>query len=155
MIDLVRNEFLLVDAVDQELAAWLAKRAPALTVLALARDERFLTVVVGAAIKPHPELPTVLNTGGRDTEFSKAAVPGRHRPSEERTGRGVSGTDVIGANVGAATLVVADHELGVESLVIRARMQGPRGLVGMDVLRGTVLAVSADLSRRVLWQIEA
>ena len=39
------------------------------------------------------------------------------------------------------------------SLAVRASMHDPQGLVGMDVLRGTILAVSAELGRPVLWRI--
>jgi hypothetical protein len=32
-------------------------------------------------------------------------------------------------------------------------MHDPQGMVGADVLRGTVLACAADPGRRVIWQI--
>ena len=32
-------------------------------------------------------------------------------------------------------------------------MHDPQGIVGMDLLRGTVLAVAADAARPVAWQI--
>jgi hypothetical protein len=111
--------------------------------------------VVSAAISPHPDLPTLLDTGGRQTEFSSDAVPGSAGGASERLGGGVSGADVLGARAGAATLVVAGRELHVPSLAVRTAMHEPRGLVGMDVLRGTVLAVAADPGRPVLWQIPA
>ena len=59
----------------------------------------------------------------------------------------------MASHAGATTLVVNGVELPVESLAVRETMHDPPGLVGMDVLRGTVLAVAADLSRPVLWQI--
>ncbi|MFN2471785.1 MAG: retropepsin-like aspartic protease [Gaiellaceae bacterium] len=153
IIDLVARELLLVDGSDAAVAAWLAERSSALTTLTLDRDGAFPSVVVDAAISPYAAVPAMLNTGGRHTEFSSDAVPGLAGATPERLGGGVSGADVIGARAGEATLVVAGHELQVSSLAVRRSMQDPQGLVGMDVLRGTILAVAADVRRPVLWQI--
>ena len=48
---------------------------------------------------------------------------------------------------------MAGHDVPVASLAVRSAMHDPQGLVGTDVLRGTTLAVCADVSRPVLWQI--
>jgi hypothetical protein len=153
MIDMIENELLLVEASDEAAAAWLAERHPSLQTLVLERDHEFTGVVVRGAILPHAEIPTMLNTGGNGTEFSAAAVPGMTPGPAERIGGGVGDSDVMGAHTGAATLVVAGRELPVESLAVRETMHDPQGLVGMDVLRGTVLAVAAELSRPVFWQL--
>jgi hypothetical protein len=153
--DLAANELLLVDGADDGITDWLAQRSPAMTTVSLERDEAFPSVVVRAAIRPHAEIPTMLNTGGRSTEFSRDAVPGLTDAAPERIGGGVSGANVMGAMAGEATLVVAGNERRVASLAVRPGMPDPQGLVGMDVLRGTVLAVAADRSRPVIWQIPA
>ena len=153
IIDLLGDELLLVEGADAAVGGWLEERAPARTTLTLERDEAFSSVVVSAAISPHPDLPTLLNTGGKHTEFSSDAVPGVEGPASERLGGGVSGADVLGAKVGEATLIVAGHEVTVPSLAVRASMHDPQGIVGIDVLRGTILAVCADLGRPVLWQL--
>ena len=155
VIDLVADELLLVDGTATAVAAWLSERSAALTTLALERDKSFTSVVVRAAVSRHPEITTMLNTGGRHTEFSSDAVPGVAAVASERLGGGVSGADVMGASAGEATLLVAGHEVRVASLAVRASMHDPQGLVGMDVLRGTILTVGADLSQPVLWQIPA
>jgi hypothetical protein len=153
VIDLASDELLLVEGSDDDISDWLAQRSPALTTLSFERDEAFPSVVVQAAISPHAETPTMLNTGGRHTEFSRDAVPGLADAVEERLGGGVSGADVMGSRAGEATLVVAGNEMRVASLAVRTTMPDPQGLVGMDVLRGTILALAADSSRPVLWQI--
>jgi hypothetical protein len=153
VIDLVTDELLLVEGSDAGIADWLAQRSPALTTLTLEREEAFPSVVVRAAIRPHGETPTMLNTGGRHTEFSLDALPGLAEATPERLGGGVSGADVMGWKAGQQTLVVAGHEMRVASLAVRTTMPDPQGLVGMDVLRGTILALAADSSRPVLWQI--
>jgi len=155
VIDLVSDELLLIEGSDAAVTGWLVERSPTLTTLVLARDEEFPSVVVRAAISPHPEIPTMLNTGGRHTEFASDAVPGLVGSAQTRLGGGVSGADVTGAEVGQGALVVEGHELRVPSLAVRTAMHDPQGLVGMNVLRGTILAVCADRSRSVLWQIPA
>jgi hypothetical protein len=153
VVDMAADELLLVEAEDEALRGWLEARSPALTTLVLERDPAWTVPVVQAAIQPHPELPTMLNTGGRRTEFSATAVPGLSAEDSERLGGGVSGADVLGATVGEATLVVSGREIPVAALAIRQAMHDPQAMVGMDVMRGTVLAVAADVSRPVFWQV--
>ena len=150
-----QDELLLVEGEDDVLAAWLGERSPDLVTLSLERDPAFTSVVVPAAVRPFPELPTLLNTGGKRTEFSKAAVPGLGDESVERLGGGVSGADVLGSSGGAQVIVVAGHDVAVAQLAVREKMHDPQGMVGIDVLRGTVLACAADRGRRVIWQIDA
>ena len=153
VIDLAGDELLLVEGGDDEVAAWLVERSAALETLSLERDPAFTSVVVPAAVRPFAEMPTLLNTGGKRTEFSSAAVPGLGDGTLERLGGGVSDTDVIGSSGGAQVLAVAGHDVPVEQLAVRETMHDPQGMVGADVLRGTVLACAADRSRRVFWQI--
>ena len=153
VIDLAVDELLLIEGGDDEVAAWLAERSPALETLSLERDTAFTSVVVAAAVRPFEEMPTLLNTGGKRTEFSSAAVPGLGDGTLERLGGGVSDTDVIGSSGGAQVLAVAGHDVPVEQLAVRETMHDPQGMVGADVLRGTVLACAANRSRRVFWQI--
>jgi hypothetical protein len=153
VVDLAAGELLLVEGDDDDVEAWLVERTPSLRTLSLERDPTFTTVVVPAAMRPFAEIPMLLNTGGRQTEFSSAAVPGIGDGREERIGGGVSGADVLGSAAGAQTLVVAGHEVPIAQLAVRASMPGPQGMVGMDVLRGTVLTCCANPRRRVVWRI--
>jgi hypothetical protein len=153
VIDLVADELLLVEVDDAGLAAWLAERHPELDTLTLQRHPSFPTPVVDAAIRPFDAIPTLLNTGGRDTEFSASAVPGLAAGETARIGGGVSGADVMAGSAGPQTLAVRGHERAVASLKVRPTMHDPQGIVGMDLLCGTVLAVAADAARPVAWQI--
>ena len=76
VLDLARDELLVIDCDDSAAGAWIAERSPGLSTLTLERDPDFETVVVSAAVQPYAALPTLLNTGGKRTEFSAAAVPG-------------------------------------------------------------------------------
>ena len=61
--------------------------------------------------------------------------------------------DVIGGFATDQTLVVGGVELAVPRLAIREGMEPPHGMVGMDVIPGSVVICAADRSRPVLWQV--
>lgn len=155
VIDMMADELLLVDGTDEQVADFIRSISPTQTLLTLARDRAFSSVVVRGAIEGFDAIPTMLNTGGKRTEFSMAAVPGLAIGASERLGGGVSGADYAGGSVGPRTLVVGGQRRPVPALAVRADMHDPQGLVGMDVLRGTVLACAADLGRPVYWSVEA
>jgi len=111
------------------------------------------TPVVDAAIEPFPPVPTMLNTGGRGTEFATAAVPGLRGSEPDRLGRGVGGSAVAGTEVADRILRVGDARLPVRRLLVRDSIDTMLGLVGMDVLRGTVLVVSGDPARGLVWLV--
>ena len=87
----------LLEATDeQEAADYLRARSPALQLLTLRRDADFPSLVVPAALDGFAEMPTMLNTGGKQTEYSAAALPGLRPQSTGRLGGGVSGADYVG-----------------------------------------------------------
>ena len=71
------------------------------------------------------------------------------------SGHGVGGSESFGSVVTDQTLRVGDARLPLARLLVRDDMEGRGILVGMDVLRGTILTVSADPSRPVFWQVRA
>jgi hypothetical protein len=153
VIDLVRDELTLVEGAPDEVAAWLSDRSPELTAVPLERDGMTPTPVVAAAVKPFPETAAMLNTGGRNTEFDETVVPGLTAGDAERLGGGVSGAHVVGSIAGDQVLVVGGTEIPVARLAVRRELGYPPGLVGMNVLRGTVLALDADPAGVVTWQV--
>lgn len=155
VVDLIIDELLVIDGDDEALAAWVADRHPELVTLVLDRVGGEGTVIVQAAVKPFPSIPTLLNTRGRGTEFSRASVPALSGAALERLGSGVSGSDVLGMRVGTHVLAVDKADLRIESLAVRDSMEDPQGMVGMDVLRGTALVCGANPEGRVLWQVPA
>lgn len=153
VIDLVADELLLVAGAAGTFDAWLMARHPELSLLRLVRDGRSPTPVVPAAIAPFDPTPAMLNTGGKHTEFDVSVLPDLAPAAFERLGAGVSGADVHGSVIGAQTLVVAGASLPVGGLALREGMIYPHALVGMDVLRGTVLACDADPGGALRWQV--
>jgi hypothetical protein len=60
----------------------------------------------------------------------------------------------VGLPAGDQVLVVARAKVPVPGFAARREMGYPPGLVGMDVLRGTVLALDADRAGLVTWQVD-
>jgi hypothetical protein len=153
VLDLVGDELLLVDGTDEELSAFLHVRAPTLSLLELPRDPAHKAVVVPVSIEGVAEVPTLIDTGGRNTEISAAAMPGVAIAASGRLGGGVSGADYVGGSVGKHLLAVQGHRVAMPEVHARENMPGIDALIGMDVLRGTVLACTAELTRPVFWVI--
>ncbi len=154
LIDLVGNRLVVVDAsvAADDVDAWLAARVPTHRPLTLSRAPGTTTVAVQAAVAGFPPIATMLNTGGRGTEFARAAVGLRTAEAGPR-GTGISGTAVLGAEAGAHEVVVGGVRVPVANLVVRDEMDDPPGILGMDVLRGTALICGADPSRPVVWLV--
>lgn len=154
VIDMAADELLFLREADESMVilSWLANRHLEFETLVLDRIEGG-TLVVEAAIEPHQPMPTLLNTGGRATEFARSVLSDRGGGALQRIGGGVSGADVMGERLGAAVLVIGDARIAVADLAAREDMEGIDGMVGMDLLRGTVLACTADPTGRVVWQL--
>ena len=155
MIDLVGNRLAVVDpdVRDSNLEAWLRSTWPDHVLLCLVRDPIELTPVVTAAIEPFAPVPAILNTGGSGTEFAEAAVPGLLGIHLGDTDHGVSGEPVMGTTVENRILRVGEAQCSVPRLLIRDEIHSTQGLIGMDVLRGTVLLVAADPRQPVRWLV--
>ncbi len=120
--------------------------------VALERADDLSTVLVHAAIEPFPAVVAMLNTGGSGTEFALAAIPTLPHGALTAHGKGLSGAEVMGWQVGGKILRVGAARFPLESLLVRERMPFPYGLVGMDVLRKTVLMVNLH-GDGVLWMV--
>ena len=155
-LDLADERFVLVaDTAPGAVDAWLSGRVPALRAVALLRVPNEATVAVPASIEPFATVATMLNTGGRGTEFATAVVPGLANAEDRHGSSGISGAPVMGVDVGPRTLVAGDVRVPVPRLIVRREIDGPQGIVGMDVLLGTALAFSADPGRGVTWFVPA
>lgn len=153
LIDLLNDRLVVVESSEADPDAWLISRVPSLRPIALDRVPGEATVAVPAAIEPFATVPTMLNTGGRQTEFASAAVPSLRGTGDEHGGTGVGGGRVVGSDAGERVLLVGDARIPLRRLVVRDEMDGPPGLVGEDVLRGTALICSADPDRGVVWLV--
>ena len=148
VIDLADDRFILIEGDDAEVEAWLRARWPERTLIELEREPAEATPVVAGSIEPFEPVATMLNTGGRGTEFAVAAVPGLEGAATD-AGKGVGGGPVVATAVEDRVLRLGDERFPVARLLIRDEIDTMLGLVGMDVLRGTILVVGADRSRPV------
>jgi hypothetical protein len=152
VMDLADTDLTFLEADEPQLLAWLETRHPDFETLVLDRIEDG-TTVVEAAIEPLPAMPTLINTGGKGTEFARSVLADRPAGELERIGGGVSGADVMAERLGSAVLAVGGVRLAVPDLAARSAMEGVQGMVGMDLLRGTVCAFTANSTGRVVWQV--
>jgi hypothetical protein len=153
VLDLVGSELTILEGEPDAIGADLVARHPELRPIWLDRAADDVTVLVHASVEPYPEVVTLLDSGGKATEFSDAAVPGLATGEMVPGGRGVSGTQSHGSLVTDQVLRVGDVTLPLPRLFVRPSPAAAPGLVGMDLLRGTVLMVAANLDRRVLWLV--
>lgn len=153
VIDLVEGAITFVGGEESDVVAWVADRFPALKMLSLERESGDSTVLVRAAIDPFDPVVTMLDTGGKRTAFAEAAVPTLLGGIPIESGRGVGGGTAIGSEAKDQVLRVGSARLRVPSLLVREEIGIAQGLVGMDLLRRTVLVTSADPNRPVLWLV--
>jgi hypothetical protein len=154
VLDFVANRLTAVEADEADLAAWLADRRAGFVALALRREDG-KAVCVRSAVDGYPSVVTMINTGGRATEFARSALPGLSGSRPADTRRSLSGAEVLGEEVAGRMLRVSDVSLPIPRLLIRDAMppEHPDGQIGMDLLAGTVLAVSRDEGRLVRWLV--
>lgn len=152
VIDLVGDTLTLLDGDESSIKNWLRSEFPTLHLMSLQRLERE-SVQIMASITPFGgEGPTMLNTGSSGTEIARNTVPGLHGTASEGAGFGLSGAEVAGEEVADQTLLVGDAQLRVPNLLVREVMppEHPPAQIGMDLLRGTVLAIGPA---SVLWLV--
>jgi Aspartyl protease len=152
VLDLVDNQLTLVE-MSVELGPWLADRHPDLRMLDIEPVAGDGTVLVRAAIDPHLPVVTMFDTGAKATSWAAAAVPGLATGARQTTGRGVGGTESFGSAADDQVLIAGGARIPLPRLLVGEAHGEAHGLVGMDLLRGTVLAVSADPSRDVIWLV--
>jgi predicted aspartyl protease len=151
VLDLAADRFFLVDGDWTDVSAWLRSTFPQLRYLELAQVEGDGTVLVQAAIDGFEPVLTLVDTGGKATTFTADAVPGLTVGERVSSGRGVGGTEAFGMTAAGQVLAVGDARLPIPRLIVREDHRGYPGLVGMDLLRGCVLAVSANPGQPMAW----
>lgn len=155
VLDFTVNRLLLVEGAPSDVAAWAAKRWGGLTGVTLARANDDRKIMVQAAIEPFASVVTELDSGGSGTEALAAYVADVAAGATTSGGVGVSGGGIDGVPVTGRNLLVGGRSIPIPSLLVRPDMGGHlfTSLVGMDVLRGTVLVVSSSPSNAVFWLV--
>ncbi|MGH3467524.1 MAG: aspartyl protease family protein [Gemmatimonadales bacterium] len=151
VIDFVADRLSLIDADPLSSSTWIDEAFPDLKHLVLERKSRDL-LVVDSSLEPQAPVATMLNTGTEETEFAIHAVPHLLGDHDIR-GRGASGAEVSGRVVSGQVLRVGETRFKLPALLIREEMPGPPGMIGMDLLKSTVLAISPEPSDPVHWLI--
>ncbi|HVE92585.1 MAG TPA: hypothetical protein VNE62_09865, partial [Actinomycetota bacterium] len=158
VIDLSHDSLVAVEGDAAAVSAWLTSRYPDLRPLEVKREPGEL-VVIEASVAGSQPIRAQINTGTDLTEVSPHAAGGLRGTAPLEIGYGVSGTEVEGEHATGQTLRVSDWEWPVPRVLTREQPPCDDGApplqaqVGMDLLRATVLAVSADRSLPVLWLV--
>lgn len=151
LLDLAARRVALLSAAG-DLDSWLADAYPGWRCLTLAPVDGDGTLLVEAAIDPFPPVVTLLDTGAKATYCARAAVPGLGAGGTPRsTGHGVGGTESFGVDVPGQLLHVGDARLPVDLLIADHDLGQAGCVVGMDLLRGTVLVVGGPPGSPVRW----
>jgi len=156
VIDLVGHRIALIECSDPSLERWLTDRFPDLQPIVLGR-QKGEAVRILTSIEPYRDVVAMLNTGSPQTEFANSALPGLQGIRDGDSGLGLSGTKVTGGQIKNQMLQVADARFEIPTLLLRDEMppEHPDGQIGMDLLHGTVLAISPDETRPVYWLVQA
>ena len=155
VIDMAADELFVLEGSEDDVADFLRARSHTLQLLMLLRDANFPSLVVPAALDGYDEIPTLLNTGGKGTEYGADVVAALASGEQERLGAGVGGGDYAGWSVGSHNLNVGGGKVVLPKLSVRPQMHDPQAIVGMDALHGTVLAFANDLAKPVFWLVPA
>ena len=105
------------------------------------------------AIEPHEPVHHPAGQRREGLGCCRFGGPRAERCAAESSGRGVGGTELFGAVVADQVLRVGEAPIPLPRLVVIGDVEGRGILVGMDVLRGTIVTVSADPALPVFWQV--
>jgi hypothetical protein len=153
VVDLMADLLSLLEADPSSGSTWIDEAFPDLRHLCLERKSTDF-LVVDAAIEPHAPVATMLNTGTEESAFASEVVP--HLRGEHHTrGRGATGAGVRGQVVSDQVLTVGDTRFKIPLLLVRKRCRGPPGMIGMDLLKGTVLVINPEPDDPIHWLISA
>ncbi len=155
LLDLVADRLVMLDDGPEEddVTAWLSDRFPRLRSLSLEPVERDGTVLVQAAIEPFEPFVTMLDTGARSTYVDAASVPGLKGGPLRSAGHAIGGGETVGAEVRGQVLRIGDIAMSLD-ILMGCDTMGPAGaIIGMDLIRGTVLVVGGPPSRPIRWLV--
>ena len=158
VLDLVRNELIVLAGSADACRTHLAERFKGCLIVA---GDRHLagTLGVKVAVLPHDEVVGIFDSGAGSTDVAAVAVAGA-TSSEGASARGVSGSEFEARRLSDQVLAIAGVRFPVANLGVREEIPAPeeapphevpQALIGMDVLRGTVLAIPPLPSGRLWW----
>jgi hypothetical protein len=154
VLDFVSNKLLVVEGSARAVRPVIQRRVPKLVPVVLDRSAKHVRPVIKAAVHPFKAVWACLNTGGRHTEFVESAVAGLESRRQGADVVGVSGTRGRTLQVENQILRVAEASFPMSKLLVRRSMQ-PDALIGMNVLKSTVLVLHTSAKQPVIWFVPA
>lgn len=162
VLDLIDDRLLVIDGSAEAVRSYLDADFDRHTRLAGARHAAG-TLGVRARVEPHEEVVALFDSGAASTDASAAAVGGQ-APLAEMAGFGVGGGGVEAGRMPDRTLAVATARFHVPVLGVRSAIPAPDGapadeapqvMIGMDVMRGSALAIPPRASGLLWWYVSA
>jgi Aspartyl protease len=154
VLDLASGRLAVDDDAPDRVAERLIAAHSRLEPVWLERIPGDATILVRIALDAREPVVTLLDSGARSTSFSASAVPGLIAAGADTSGSALGGEAMTAPVVLGQSLRVGPARLPVDRLFVPPVLPGEiDGLVGMDVLRGTVLLLWADPGRPVLWLV--
>lgn len=126
-----------------EARAWLASRHPGSRIADLRRvpDNEGRRLLLSAAVAGRPPVTALLDTGGSHTEFAPEYLGVSDAAPGDTGGISVSGKAVQATSVPGQQVELGGLLFGPMTLRSRVQKPGRQALIGMDLLRSTVLLV--------------
>jgi hypothetical protein len=154
VLDLASGRLAIDDQPPDRVVERLVATHPRLEPVWLERIPSDGTILVRVAVDSGEPVVTILDSGARGTSFAASTVAGLTAAGADTSGRALGGEAMTAPFVVGQSLQVGDARLPVDRLFVPPALPGEMdGLVGMDVLRRTVLLLWADPARPVLWLV--
>lgn len=161
VLDLIRDRLLVLDGPAEAVRAQLSERHESCVLVTGVRHSSG-TLGVTASVLPFHPVVAMLDTGAGGTEVAALAVAADVEPWVT-SGRGVGGTVIEVAELAEQALQVGEARYALPILSVRDRIPTPEGakddevphaLIGMDLMKGTVLAIAPEHDGSVLWFVD-
>jgi predicted aspartyl protease len=149
VIDLIANRLHVSEADPDGAAAEFGSDYPQCLLLEGSRHSAG-TLGIEVRVPPGPTVVAIFDTGSAQTEVASIAVATAIDAAPTSSGRGVGGRNIDTKSLADQELTVGSARLRVPVLHVRSEIPGPQdaalhevpnALLGMDLLRGTALAL--------------
>lgn len=161
VLDLITNRLLVLDGAAEAVRAHLSARYEGSLLVAGVRHSSG-TLGVTLSVLPFDPVVAIFDTGADGTEVAAIAVAADGLPPVA-SGRGVGGTVIEVGELPEQVVRVGEARFALPVLSVRDRIPTPEGakddevphaLIGMDLMKGTVLAIAPEHDGSVWWFVD-
>jgi hypothetical protein len=157
VLDLPAKRMMFLDGAPEGLGAWVAAHYSGTVTpvkrekLRSSREADARKIFLLAGVDPGTPTLSEMDTGGSNTEFAASYIGMAKGGSADNSGISVSGQVVAGTMVKDQTVFFGGMKFGSTDILVRPKMEGFQGLLGIDILRNLVLIIPVDSSQNLLF----